>query len=216
MEWVQEWFWVESCSNKVHGRLPDCCNPTSTWPADQQFYPRVLSDIGPQPPPPLSYCDTLKKETADCGAFYTCVQLEAHSFSQRWLTSEVHMWRRGGCWMLGLGGSSCVSQESAPVFYISGRLCLCSCACVWNSVAVFMACQDVEVTVSCRVVCRPALQHHHPKQTNKQTAQDDIKIQNGSFDLWPQTWRQHQPDLPKIRGSFHTNLGKCPPQKNKD
>lgn len=104
LEWVQEWFWVESCSNKVQGRLPDCCNPTSTWPADQQFNPRVLSDLGPQPPPPLSYCDTLKKETADCGAFYTCVQLEAHSFSQRWLTSEVHMRRRGGWWMLGWGG----------------------------------------------------------------------------------------------------------------
>lgn len=78
-----------------------------------------------------------------------------------------------------------------------------------------MACQDVEVTVSCRVVCRPALQHHHPKQTNKQNAQDDINIQNGYFDLWPQTWRQHQPDLPKIRGSFHTNLGKCPPKITK-
>lgn len=43
LEWVQEWFWVESCSNKVQGRLPDCCNPTLTWPADQQSYPRVRS-----------------------------------------------------------------------------------------------------------------------------------------------------------------------------
>lgn len=30
------------------------------------------------------------------------------------------------------------------------------------SVAVFMACEDVEVAMGCRVVCRPALQHHHP------------------------------------------------------
>lgn len=45
LEWVQEWFWVESCSNKVHGRLPDCCNPTSTWPADQQFYPPLPSPV---------------------------------------------------------------------------------------------------------------------------------------------------------------------------
>ena len=42
---------------------------------------------------------------------------------------------------------------------------VCLCACV--SVAVFMACQDVEVAVGCRVVCRPALQHHHP--ANKHT-----------------------------------------------
>lgn len=98
-------------------------------PQTSRFTPplRVLSDVGPQPPPPLSYCDTLKKETADCGAFYTCVQLEAHSFSRRWLTTEGHV---TAWWVLNVGfwrgGSSCVSQESTPVFYISGRLCVCA------------------------------------------------------------------------------------------
>lgn len=128
LEWVQEWFWVESCSNKVHGRLPDCCNPTSTWPADQQFYPRVLSDIGPQPPPPLSYCDTLKKETADCGAVYTATtgssQLQPKVADLR--GTHAMAWWVVNIGLEGGGVSSCVSQESAPVFCISGRLCVCA------------------------------------------------------------------------------------------
>lgn len=61
---------------------------------------------------------------------------------------------------------------------VGGGVCLCSCDCVWSSVAVFMASQDVEVTVSCRVVCRPALQHHHPT-TNK--TQDAFYIQKENY-----------------------------------
>lgn len=53
-----------------------------------------------------------------------------------------------------------------PVAYY--RVCICGRLfkeCVMRvcvSVAVFMACKDVEVAMGCRVVCRPALQHHHP------------------------------------------------------
>lgn len=76
------------------------------------------------------------------------------------------VWRVGssGCGGLGVYPRSPLLCSTLA----GGRVCLCSCACVRGSVAVFMASQDVEVTVSCRVVCRPALQHHHPKQTNKQ------------------------------------------------
>lgn len=43
---------------------------------------------------------------------------------------------------------------------------MCTYVSVHVSVAVFMACQDVEVAVGCRVVRRPAFQHHHPATQN--------------------------------------------------
>lgn len=43
---------------------------------------------------------------------------------------------------------------------------MCTYVSVPVSVAVFMACQDVEVAVGCRVVRRPAFQHHHPATQN--------------------------------------------------
>lgn len=55
------------------------------------------------------------------------------------------------------------------------EVCLCACVlvCLCVSVAVFVACQDVEVAVGCRVVCRPALQHHHPaRQTHTHTGKN--------------------------------------------
>lgn len=48
-----------------------------------------------------------------------------------------------------------------------GLLTCNSVLCACDSVAVLMACQDVEVAVGCRVVCRPALQHHHPDRKYK-------------------------------------------------
>lgn len=52
-----------------------------------------------------------------------------------------------------------------------GLLTCNSVLCACDSVAVLMACQDVEVAVGSRVVCRPALQHHHPDRKHKQTTQ---------------------------------------------
>lgn len=46
------------------------------------------------------------------------------------------------------------------------------CSCADKSVAVLMAGQDVEVAVGCRVVCRPALQHHHPESETTTKKQD--------------------------------------------
>lgn len=168
----QEWFWLESCSNKVHGRLPVCCNPTWTWPPRPAGYHPSPSPVScrsrvHQPPHRRPAEPRRLKKTADPAVVqFTRLQLGAHSFARRRPTSDSM--EGGGQWVW---GSWCVSQQSAPLSTLAGGcMCLCSCACMWSSVAVFVASQDVEVTVSCGVVRRPALQHHHPKQTNKQDA----------------------------------------------
>lgn len=53
-----------------------------------------------------------------------------------------------------------------------------------RSVAIFMACEDVEIAVCCWIVCWPALQNHHSIKNN-------IKI--NTFDLMPflQTYALH-------------------------
>lgn len=74
---------------------------------------------------------------------------------------------------------------------ISGRLfrecvvCACVFVCVRVSVAVFMARQDVEVAVGCRVVCRPALQHHHPA---RQTQAHSQKTQAHTYNIQLVSW----------------------------
>lgn len=91
--WVQEWFWVGSCSNKVHGRLPDCCNPTSTWPADQRFSPESCQRDTPSLP---AATHLIKKQ------LWCTLRMFVTGSSQ--LTSEVHTRRRGGQWTGLLGG----------------------------------------------------------------------------------------------------------------
>lgn len=76
----------------------------------------------------------------------------------------------------GLGGLSV--SPGCSLVCVSGRLfrggCLRARLCV--SVAVFVACQDVEVAVGCGVVRRPALQHHHPAgSTNTHTARGNTQ-----------------------------------------
>lgn len=77
----------------------------------------------------------------------------------------------------------CISggQFERGLLTCNGVLCAC------DSVAVLMACQDVEVAVGCRVVCRPALQHHHPDRKYEKQHQQQLleeTIRKVFFKLW--------------------------------
>lgn len=94
------------------------------------------------------------------------MQLGIHICTHERLISQLHGRQEVG-WVGGRDGLSVSPQVLTPLFAlvvgcfeksVYARACVCVCV----SVAVFMACQDVEVAVGCRVVCRPALQHHHP------------------------------------------------------
>lgn len=152
---------------------------TSSWP------PCPVRDGST---PPLSYCNTLNKETADTVVHYT------HVCNWELTASTKGGWppryTLDGRWVVngGFGDPSVYPRSLLLCSTLAGGcVCLCSCACVWSSVAVFMASQDVEVTVSCRVVCRPALQHHHPNQTKYTRCILDSKGKLQWYHLWPHT-----------------------------
>ena len=118
----EEWFWVGSCFSKVHGRLPDCCNPTLTSPSGQQFSPVSWQVHNPHGCPTDRHTHT--RETADPVVHFTHVCNWELSASPKggWPRRHTLGSMEGGeQWVWGL---RCVSQESAPLFYLSGRRCV--------------------------------------------------------------------------------------------
>lgn len=193
---------VESSSPKVHGRLPDRCNPTSAvscCPAAAHFRTKQLTPRGP-----------LHAFATGSSQFHPKAADLRGTHSTGWWVG----WGEGG-------GVLCVYPRSPLLCstLAGGCECLCSRVCVWDSVAVLVASQDVEVAVSRRVVCRPALQHHHPEQNETQQTPFRVTLnsgtkknpQNKTHLIWPLTpvWREHccsrRKTKIKTRGSFHTN-----------